>query len=68
MSAQHFTEKDYVLVTAADPKTGDSDTQQIWDDYCLVAVGSAKVANIQVHRKGDGTATHVVTIKGVRRG
>lgn len=61
-------EKDTVLVTATDPGTGDSDTQRIWDDYCLVAAGSAEVANIQVHAKSDGTATHVITIKGVRRG
>lgn len=57
-----------INVTATDPMTGDSDTQQIWNDYCLVTAGTAEVTGIQIHAKDDGTATHVITVKGVRRG
>jgi len=56
-----------IQVTATDPATGDSDIQEIWDDYCLVAAGTAEVTYINVTAKSDGTETHVVTIKGVRR-
>lgn len=57
-----------IRVTATDPATGESDTQEIWNDYCLIAAGSAEVTSFQVHAKADGTATHVITVKGVRRG
>lgn len=63
-----MSEKDAVRVTCTDLANGDSESQEIWDDYCLVAVGSAYVDNFQVHAKSDGTATHVITVKGVRRG
>ncbi|MCR1785329.1 hypothetical protein KVF89_22505 [Nocardioides carbamazepini] len=55
-------------VTARDTANGDSKTQTIRDDYCLVAAGTAEVTSIQVYAKDDGTSTHVVTVKGVRRG
>jgi hypothetical protein len=62
------TEQTPIRVTATDAETGESDVQSIWDDYCLVTAGAAEVTNIQVHAKDDGTATHVITVKGVRRG
>lgn len=57
-----------IRVTATDVANGDSSTQDIWDDYCIVAAGSAEVTHFQVHANSDGTATHVITVKGVRRG
>lgn len=57
-----------IRVTAIDVETGDEGVEEIWDDYCIVAAGTAEVTNVQVHRKPDGTATHVLTVKGVRRG
>lgn len=56
-----------VSVVATDPATGESDTQEIWDDYCLVTAGGCDVSDIQVWTKADGSETHMVTIKGVRR-
>jgi hypothetical protein len=61
-------ESDHIRVTATDPATGDSDTMQIGNDYCLVTAGSAEVTGVTVHHKSDGTQTHVITVKGVRRG
>lgn len=63
-----MAEQPPIRVTATDPATGDSKVQEIWNDYCMVAAGSAEVTNVQVHSKDDGTATHVITVKGVRRG
>lgn len=63
-----MTDHTPINVTATDPATGDSDTQKIWNDYCMVTAGTAEVTNVQVHAKDDGTATHVITVKGVRRG
>lgn len=57
-----------IRVTATDVATGDSETHEIWHDYCIVAAGGAEVTHVQVHAKSDGTATHVITVKGVRRG
>lgn len=57
-----------IHVVATDPTTGESDVQDIWDDYCLVVAGTAEVTDFQVHASPDGTATHVITVKGVRRG
>lgn len=58
---------DSIRVTATDVKTGDSLTQEIWDDYCLVTAGGCEETNVTVHYKSDGTQTHVITVKGVRR-
>jgi len=60
--------RDVIRVTATEVATGDSGVQEIWDDYCLVTAGAAEVTGVQVHHKADGTATHVITVKGVRRG
>lgn len=56
-----------VRVTATDLATGDSDDQDIWDDYCIVTAGGCDVTNVGVHYKADGTQTHILTVKGVRR-
>lgn len=58
---------DSIRVTATDVATGDSGVHEIWDDYCLVTAGSCEATNVTVHHKADGTQTHVITVKGVRR-
>lgn len=57
-----------IRVTATDTATGDSGTHEIWDDYCMVTAGGCEVTGVTVHHKDDGTQTHVITVKGVRRG
>lgn len=57
-----------VRVTATDVATGRSTSQEIWDDYILVTAGGCEATNVTVHNKTDGTQTHVITVKGVRRG
>lgn len=50
-----------IRVTVTDLGTGESETQEVWDDYVIVTAGSCEVANIQTYpTKG----THVLTIKG----
>jgi hypothetical protein len=54
-----------IEVTARDlASPGDSQTQVIDDDYCLVTAGDCYVAGTQVH---PVTGTHVITVKNVRR-
>lgn len=55
-----------IRVTVTDPDTGDTETQDVADNYVLVTAGTAEVTGIDVHRKADGTATHVITVKGLR--
>lgn len=57
-----------IEITARDTASGDSDTMTIRNDYCLVTAGAAEVTSVNVHHKADGTQTHVITVKGVRRG
>lgn len=57
-----------IHVTAHDPQTGDAETQVITDNYVVVTAGTAELSDIQVHQKSDGTITHVITVKGIRRG
>jgi hypothetical protein len=52
-----------IEVTARDTASGESGTQTIADDYCLITAGTCEVTNVQIHANG----THVVTIKGVKR-
>lgn len=54
------------IVTAVDTSTGESQTIEITDNYVLIREGDAYVSNIVVHRKKDGTRTHVITVKGIR--
>lgn len=63
-----MTDQPKIRVTATDLETGESDTHEIWDDYCLVSAGSADVTSVATYAKSDGTTTHVITVKGVRRG
>lgn len=51
-------------VTAESPSG--TETRVIENNYCIVTDGEAYVDGIQVHRKGDGTVTFVVTIKDCR--
>lgn len=68
MSAKREQSTDLVRITATDLATGDSDSHEVWDDYVIVAVGSAEVTNFQVTAAADGSATHVITVTGVHRG
>lgn len=49
-------------VEITDP--GKPQTVEITDDYVVIADGTAQVTGVQVHSNG----THVITVKGVRRG
>lgn len=52
-----------IRVTVTDLETGDTESQEVWNDYVIVTAGSCHVANIQDYpTKG----THVLTIKGRR--
>lgn len=51
-----------IRVTAEDLETGDSQVQEIRDDYCLVTAGTCFISNITAHANG----TVVMTIKGRR--
>lgn len=53
-------------VTAHDD-LGPDESVDITDNYVLIRDGSAYIANITVHNVKDGTATHVITVKGCRR-
>ena len=52
------------LITACDIATGESETQEILHDYCLVTSGDCEIVDIHVCENG----THVITVKGVQRG
>ncbi len=56
-----------VTATDLDRDPGDSSTREVEDDYVLVTAGSAWQDSVQVYRKSDGTETHVITIKGIKR-
>ena len=58
---------DSIRVTATDVQRDYSVTQEIWDDYILVTAGGCQETHVTVHHKADGTQTHVITVKGVRR-
>jgi len=52
-----------VRVTAYDPETGDTQTSEIVDDFCITVAGTAEITSWIVHANG----THQLTIKNVRR-
>jgi hypothetical protein len=57
-----------IRVTATDlDRPEDSDSNEIMDNYVIVCAGSCEVTNVNVHHKADGTSTHVITVKGIRR-
>lgn len=59
-----MSESPQIRVTVEDLATGESETQEVHDDYIIVCAGSCHVAHINTYpTKG----THVLTIKG-RRG
>lgn len=58
---------DSIRVTATDVATGHSIEHEIWDDYVLTTAGGCQDTHIAVYHKADGTETHVITVKGVRR-
>jgi hypothetical protein len=49
-----------IRVTVEDLKTGESEAQEISNDYVIVCAGTCHVAHITSH----GNGTHVLTIKG----
>lgn len=49
-----------IRVTCTDPETGDSETQEITNDYIVVCAGNHYVDGIQHY---PGTGTTVITIK-----
>lgn len=57
-----------IRVTAtdlADPsQTGSVD---ILDDYVLICAGRCQQTYVQVSQAKDGSETHVITVKGIRR-
>lgn len=58
-----------IRVTATDlDDPAESGSRVIHNDYVLITAGGCEVSSVQVFNKADGTQTHQVTIKGVRRG
>ena len=55
-----------VRITVEDLATGEKETQEVEDnDYFILTTGRAEVSNTQVYpQKG----THVVTVRGLKRG
>ena len=50
-----------IKITVTDTETGDSETQTIENDYCVVVAGTCHIAGVQEYpTKG----TTVLTIKG----
>jgi hypothetical protein len=57
-----------IRVTATDlASPEESDTLEIMDNYVLITAGTCRQTYVQVHHAKDGTQTHVITVKGVRR-
>lgn len=50
-----------IRVTVEDLATGETESQQVQNDYIIVCAGSCHVAHTQVYPK---KGTHVLTIKG----
>ena len=57
-----------VRVTCTDLASSESDSQEITDNYVLVTAGSCDVTYVSTTACKDGTETHVITVKGARRG
>lgn len=58
-----------IRVTATDlDHPEETGTVEIMDDYALTCAGSCWRSYVQVSRAKDGTETHVITVKGIRRG
>jgi hypothetical protein len=53
-----------IRVTVTDEQTGDHDSAVITDTYVLTCAGSCYRAGVTAHANG----THVITVKGVKRG
>lgn len=50
-----------IRVTVTDLETGESESQEIHNDYVIVCAGSCYVHHTQAY---PGTGTHQLTIKG----
>lgn len=53
-----------IRVTVTDLDTGDSEEAVISDDYVITCAGTAYVGHVQAYASG----THVITVKGRKRG
>jgi len=56
-----------VRVTVRDLASGAGDEAVIADDYVLVTSGTCHRTHTNVSHAKDGTQTHVVTIRGIRK-
>lgn len=57
-----------IRVTATDlARPEDVGTVDIIDDYVLICAGRCERTYVQVSRAKDGSETHVITVKGIRR-
>lgn len=56
-----------VRVTAGDVASGEEGTTVIFDDYVLVTAGRCDKTYVQVLSARDGSETHIITVKGIRR-
>ena len=45
---------------------GKPESTDIVDNYVIIVDGSARIDGVVVHRRKDGTSTHVITVKGCR--
>ena len=58
-----------IRVTATDLEhPEDTQSVEIIDDYVLVCAGRCQQTYVQVSTAKDGTETHQITVKGIRRG
>jgi hypothetical protein len=55
-----------VKVTVSHPEQG-AETVEVTDNYVLICAGTAYRHGVVVHNHKDGTATHVITVKGIKR-
>lgn len=53
-----------IKVTVTDLDTGDTDEAMISDDYVITCAGDCYVHHVQAYANG----THVITVKGRKRG
>lgn len=48
-------------------QAGRVESIEVLDNYVLVCDGTCYRDSVVVHRRKDGTETHVITIKGIRQ-
>ena len=64
MGGAPWPESAPIKVIVVDPETGDFDETEITDDYVITVAGSCYIHHVAAYANG----THVVTIKGRKRG